>query len=492
MKPAILHFALIPLLACSPLLAAEIIPASQPAAAADSPAREAVAAYRDGRRGAAVELARPLAENGDPDALFLMGFSFESLHEPARKSRGQAMDYYYRRAEAAGNSEAGLRRNLILLVAGKEEERKKGVEALESATKAGDPRGSRILGEAWLRGLVDGKPDPAKAVAYWKAAAEAGDVPSLVLLGQLLGGTFGFPEVKDAKASAGYLHKAAELGNKDAFIPLATLLLKGEDITRDEAEGARWIAKASEAGDGSGWQVMGEYQAGVKKDEKGAMESFRKGAEAGQPDCMFHMAQGSTDSHDWLKKAADAGDPEAAAELGHRMLDGSPAEKTIAVRYLLLAANENLPKAQYDLGLAYLEGAGCPRDPLAAMTWLTEAMKSGDAESQYKLATLHEQGIGGPVNYANAGVLYTMACSKGHAGAAARIAHMAAEGLGTERSAVQAWAHAVIAKERGNNSAEELRLSLEGKLSAAERAEGEKALADLRADTATLPAQGQK
>jgi TPR repeat protein len=194
----------------------------------------------------------------------------------------------------------------------------------------------------------------------------------------------------------------------------------------------------------------------------------------------------SKEEAEWLQKAADAGDPDAAAELGQRLKDVDP---TTALRYLLLAAGENRPTAQYNLGVAYLEGKGCAQDPLAAIGWLTEAMKSGDAESQYKLGTLHEQGIGGPVNYANAGVLYTMACGKGHAGAAARIAQMAAEGLGTIRNPGQAWAHAVLAKERGDNSADGLRATLEQELTASEKTEGEKTLTDLRAK---IPAQGAK
>ena len=483
--PSLLLFCLLP---WSGITAAELIPASQPTVASGKPAREAFTAYREGRPSTAVRLARPLAESGDPDALFLMGFTLESLHEPPRKSRGQAMDYFYRQAEAKGNPEARLRRQLILL-AGNKDEKARGQTKLEDLIKGGDAPASRILGEAWLRGLPAGKPDPAKAAELWEAAAKAGDTGSMVLLGQLYRGAFGHPEMKDPKAAASHLRKAAELDDKEAFLPLISLLLEEESL-RDEQEAEHWAGKAEKAGDRSAWLIVGNYLAMVKKDHPAAIEHFRKGAEAGHPACMLRLANfsitESKEEAEWLQKAADAGDPDAAAELGQRLKDVDP---TTALRYLLLAAGENRPTAQYNLGVAYLEGKGCAQDPLAAIGWLTEAMKSGDAESQYKLGTLHEQGIGGPVNYANAGVLYTMACGKGHAGAAARIAQMAAEGLGTIRNPGQAWAHAVLAKERGDNSADGLRATLEQELTASEKTEGEKTLTDLRAK---IPAQGAK
>lgn len=118
-------------------------------------------------------------------------------------------------------------------------------------------------------------------------------------------------------------------------------------------------------------------------------------------------------------------------------------------------------------------------------------MNSGDAGTQYKLATLHEEGIGCSVNYANAGVLYTLACNKSHAGAAPRITRMAAEGLGTKQSPAQAWAHAALARERGDNSTSDLLAKLDAELDEPAKAVAEKALADLRAAAAAKSSASQ-
>ena len=152
------------------------LPVALPKVIRDGPAKVAVKMFREGRRAAAVELARSLSESGDPDASFLVAFSMEGK-EPAKLSRGQAMDYYYRKAAAAGHPEAELRRRLISLGAGEEKERSEGRQALEAAA-VNDPRASRILGEAWLRGLMGGKPDRAKAEQCWKDAGEKGDTHS--------------------------------------------------------------------------------------------------------------------------------------------------------------------------------------------------------------------------------------------------------------------------------------------------------------------------
>jgi TPR repeat protein len=195
--------------------------------------------------------------------------------------------------------------------------------------------------------------------------------------------------------------------------------------------------------------VLGAHEQHVRKDPQAALDHYSQGAATGNKQCMHRLAKlllengndpkKNADALEWLRKAADAGDPTAAADLGHRLLTAEPPDHASARRYLTAAGMEKIPEAQYELGLLYLEGKGCTPDPVAAVAWLTEAMKGGDAAVQFHLATLHEEGIGTPVNYANAGVLYTLACNKGHGPAATRIARMADEGLGTEPSIARAW-----------------------------------------------------
>lgn len=463
------------------LLAAEQVPVAPPASLAGSPACKAIAAMREGRPAAAVEMAKPLAAKGDGEALFLLGFALESMLEPPRQSRGQAMDHYYRKAAAAGYPGAEMRSKLSRMAGGPKQEREEIRRSLEAVAEAKDPLACRILGEAWLRGLTDSKADADKALQYWKQAAAAGDRYSLVLTARLHAGDFGFPGKKDPAAAIVAYRQAAELGEAEAFVPLGLLL-----ATSDIHEAQWWLEKALAAGDPDARRALGDFEAEAREDRKAAMQHYLTGAEAGQSCCMHRLAMQlheegkDLEARGWLQKAADAGNPAAAADLGHRLLEGEAPDFASARRYLMAAAMEKHATAQYELALLYLDGKGCPRDPVAAVAWLTEAMKAGDPAVQYKLATLHEEGIGTAVNYANAGVLYTLACNKGHAPSAVKIASMAAEGLGTTKSVVQAWAYASLAVELGDEAMKAWVAELDAKLSAEEREAAETALAGLR------------
>lgn len=118
----------------------------------EGPTKEALTLFNQGRHEAAIVLARPLAEKGDADALFLLGFAAET-GQGMESSREAALESY-RLAAAGGNQEATYRRALILLNSADENERQQGSTALEDASKTEPKNAGRILGEAWLRGLL--------------------------------------------------------------------------------------------------------------------------------------------------------------------------------------------------------------------------------------------------------------------------------------------------------------------------------------------------
>jgi TPR repeat protein len=467
------------LLGATRLPAAGPVPAAAPRADPDSPAAAAIAAYRDGRSNAALELARPLAAQGNAGALFLMGLLLDSTREPLRLSRGQAMIHYYRQAEAAGHSEAAARR---LLTSGQKSEREAAIASLEAAAAGGDVRATRVLGEAWLRGFVNGKSEPDKTIHLWTTAGNAGDTSSLILLGKLHAGHFHSPPRQDPAAAIECYRRAAKLTDRDAYIPLGALLLAANDH-----EGYTWLDRALASNLPQANLILGDHELEVRGNRKAALDHYLKGALAGNTPCMHRVAKlllgspaSSAEGLAWLRKAADAGDPEGAADFGQHLSNQTPPDYPSARIYLTTAALEGIAKAQYQLALFHLEGKGTPADPVAAVAWLTEAMKAGDPEAQFELATLHEQGVGTPVNYANAGVLYTLACNKGHAAAAARIARMAADGRGTEASTTRAWAYAALAAERHDADGKTLLAELETKLTPAEKPLAAKVLAELR------------
>lgn len=471
-------------------------PVAQPTAA-EGPAKAALDAFREGRHSIGVDLAKPLAEKGNADALFLLGFAAET-GQGLPASRDAALENY-QKASAAGHKDATYRRALILLNSKEDKDRQQGREALESAAKTDAANAGRILGEAWLRGLLSEKPDFDKAAEWWNKASEAGDTPSILLLARLYEGAFGNKEKADAKKSLDLYRKAAGLGDENAFIPLGSRLLNGDEKLRDEKEGRDWLGKAIEKKQFAAYLALGDFEENVKKSDKAALAQYMKGAEEKQPDCLLRVAAFHLEGRGGLEKneekgreglaqAAEAGSAVAALEMASRIAKDEKPDLLGAYKYLLSAANAGLPVAQNELGLLYVSGNLGLSDPAAGVAWFTTAAKAGFAAAQNNLGTLYERGMGVPVDYNNAGQLYMLAANQGHAAATTGLARLHAAGQGTEQNLPKAWALASLAIERGDNEAKTLLGDLTTKLSDEQMATAKKELEDLKKPASEKPA----
>lgn len=465
-------------------------------AAAEGPAKEAMDAFQAGRHAKAVELAKPLAEQGNAEANYLMGFAHES-GKGAEASRDKALEYY-RKAAAAKHKDAVYRLSFILLASEKEEERNQAREALESAAKDDPAVAGRILGEAYLRGRLTPTADPDKAVFWWKRAADAGDIPSLLLVARFYEGQFGFPELKDAKESLANYSKAAGLGDGGAMAALGSRLLSGDEKSRDEKKGREWLKKAIAAKEYTAYLALGDYEENVKKDLKAALTEYERGKDAGQIDCILRTAdfyiQGKGVDKDperglaLLEKAAEAGNPAANFRLAVQSLSTEKPNLLVGYKHLLAAANGNLSEAQNELGLLYLSGKLAGADSAAGVAWLTRAAQGGYAQAQNNLATLYERGAGGvPQNIENAGQLYFLAANQGHGPATLALARLLNDGIGTKADPVKAWALATLAGERGDKDAAKMIEEISAKLDDAQKAAAKKELENIKSGKASEP-----
>jgi TPR repeat protein len=476
----------------STLLAAVSLPAENAAslpADAEGPAKAALDAFKDGRHAKAVELATPLAEKGNADALYLLGFASET-GQGAEASRDKALEYY-RKAADAKHKDAAYRLSFILLASEKEDERDQARKALETAAKEDTAVAGRILGEAYLRGRLTPTPDPDKAVFWWKRAGDAGDVPSLLLLASFYEGQLGFPELKDLKESVALYAKAAGLGNAGAMATLGSRLLNGDESIRDEKKGREWIKKAIEAKEYAGYLALGDFEENVKKDLKAALAEYERGKDAGQVDCMLRCAnfymEGRGVEKDTdrgiaiLKKAAEGGSPIAQFRMAVNYLSGEKPDLATGYPYLVAAATGNLVEAQNELGLFYLSGKLGSVDAPAGVAWLTRAAQNGNAAAQNNLATLYERGAAGLTrNLDNAGQLYTLAANQGHAPATLALARLLSQGAGVKPDLVKAWALATLASERGEADGDKLAREIASELDEKQREEAHKELADIK------------
>lgn len=476
-----------------------------PAVPADveGPMKEALAAFNDGRHIKAIDIASPLAEKGNPDALFLMGFAHES-GRGLEASREKAIEFY-KKASTAGQKDATYRLALILLSSKEKSEREEGRKVLVEASLK-DPAGAgRILGEAYLKGMIDENPNFDKTVEWWNKASEAGDIPSIMGLARIYEAKEEFPDKVDFKKSLELYQKAVVLGEKSAMVAVGSRLLNGNESVRNEEEGRAMLEKAVEAEQFDAYLALGDYEENVKKDFKAALAAYELGGAKKQVECAIRAAdyyfegkegteKNAVKGLEWLRKAAETDNAIACYRYAARLVqapdpdDRKPEDKIDAARraydYLLKAAVAGIPQAQNEMALFYLSGAMGTADPSAAAGWFTRSSQGGNLVAAVNLATLYERGYGVAQNFSQAGQLYEAAARRGNAQAATAVARLMASGAGTTRNIPVAWAWANIAIQNGDAEAKTILGEIATIATAKDMEEGKKELEKIRAELA--------
>ena len=438
-----------------------------------SPVEAARKAFENGDHLEAVKLARPLAEKGDTDAIYLLGFAHETGRGVERSV--EKAEEYYRKANEKKHADSAYCLAFLLMGTKDETSILEAQAILEKQAIADPAIAGRILGEAFLQGQFTGKPDAGKAVSWWEKAAADGDVTSMLFLARFYDGQMGFPEKADPASALAYFEKAAEAGNTGAMVTVGSRLLLGDEKSRDEKRGLAILEKAIAAGDNSGYFARGTWQEQVKKDSKAALAEFERGKDAGQPDSMIRAAEyhisGKGTEKDIergvaiLETAAEGGSSQAHLMLAANALQAEKPNAAKGYQHLVAAANGGMAAAQNELGLFYLSGGLGIADVSAAVSWFGRAAQSNYAASQNNLGALHEKGTGVDQSFEKAAQLYAMAAQQGHAGATLSLARFHAAGAATKMDRPRAWALAKIAEERGEPNAEKFIETLEKELS---------------------------
>ena len=426
-------------------------------AGADTPGGKALEIFAAGEHEKAVGLAKPLADKGDPIAIYIMGFAHET-GQGAETSSVKAIEYYRRGADA-NHADSIYRLASILMSSGQKDRVEEGRKLMEKQAGIDPAVSGRILGEAFLTGRLTGEPAPETAVSWWKKAADAGDVPSMFLLARFYDGQFGQPSFKDTKLAYGYFLKAAEKGDPASMVAVGSRLLNSDVVKRDEEKATIWLDKAIKGKEYTAHLALGDYTENVKKDLKAALSSYTLGAEAGQSDCMvraavFHLEGKGTDKDksrgiELLNKAAKAENVQAHLMLAAILLEEESPDLGKGYSHLLAASNGGLVQAQNELGLFYLSGKLGLADISAAASWFTRAAQGGFAAAQNNLAALFERGAGVEQSYEKAGQLYSLAAQQGNASATLALARFHAAGAATKVNRELAWALATLSVERG-------------------------------------------
>jgi TPR repeat protein len=158
---------------------------------------------------------------------------------------------------------------------------------------------------------------------------------------------------------------------------------------------------------------------------------------------------------------------------------GEPAQPPAEdIERLVIAAEEGLSQAQYELGLRYGEGDGVEQDYARCVYWYERAAAQGHGPAINNLADKYEHGLGIERDLDKAVGLYRQAAELNVIAAWYSLGRMAAEGRGVPRDLGEAVRWMKLAAQADFLDSKERLSKLERALYSGPLAAGEKALAD--------------
>jgi TPR repeat protein len=187
------------------------------------------------------------------------------------------------------------------------------------------------------------------------------------------------------------LAAVAESGDAEAQFQLGLRYFTGKGMKQDTSTGMKWLGKAAAQGHGRAMLVIGSiYEEGDSA--TGIKQDFAKAAE-------------------WYKKSADTDLPEAQFQLGLLYVQGKgvKADPLNGAKWFLKAAAKGHAQSQSAYAGMLAEGDGVDKNPAKAALWFLRAAKQDYAFAQRKLANLYFSGLGVPVDYARCEAWYRRA-----------------------------------------------------------------------------------
>ena len=158
----------------------------------------------------------------------------------------------------------------------------------------------------------------------------------------------------------------------------------------------------------------------------------------------------------WLP-LAEAGDPEAQANVGYMYEEGLGVSQQldVAVGWYEKAAASGSMQANHNLGMIFAEGRGMPQSWVRALRYFEEAANDIPA-SRYMIGYTYFQGEGNIQNRPRAFREFMDAALDGYADAQYMVAFMYLDGSGIPKQPIQAYVWARLAHDNNQSQAAEL------------------------------------
>ena len=385
-----------------------------------------------GKTAEAFPLMAVAARAGIPHAEYCIARCYlEGAGVPASRSEGAR---WLRRAAAHGSVDAQA-----LLAA---------VYVAGLARAEGDV-GKSLSERLFAADSPGGAPDFAAAHAWAIKAAEAGSPTGQAVLGYIL--TCGPDPLRDLEAAHRWYERSAAAGCAEGSLGLALSLARrgaGAEVRTRIAEGVR---RAADAGLPTAiylLAVLTEHELGLQRDLAAAARLYRVAAEKGLPAAQFRLGlgliEGGLNERDpetgeaWLRRAALAGNVEAAFLLGDRYARNGRRDFVEAANWYRRAAECGHQSAARALASLYLTGNGVAEDIQEGTRWLRVSASGGDHEAQIDLANLVLEGAGETDDRTTIAGWFEAAASSGDLIAAFNLGLCFTEGVGVRQDEEQA------------------------------------------------------
>jgi hypothetical protein len=288
---------------------------------------------------------------------------------------------------------------------------------------------------------------------YWaKLAAEAGNADAKALLAYLHAA--GPQEMRDPARSEVLYRESAASGSPQGALGHGLVLLRTANDEVSRCEAVSWIQKAAEADLPFAFYLLGlfhEQGFGVERSGPTAVKFYRRSAERGiyQGQLRFGLAlihghsipSNPIFGETWLRRAALAGEPNAAVAVGAIYATPSdlPPNYLEAAKWYQLATENGDRQSARILAALYLQGGnGLKKDRDEAVRWFYLAATQGDQAAWAELAALTLSGAGDPEIKVRVQQWYEAVAESGNLVAAFTLGMFFAAGVGMEPDEKQA------------------------------------------------------
>ena len=261
----------------------------------------------------------------------------------------------------------------------------------------------------------------------------------------------------DIQPALDHALRAAGLGSPHAWNLLWMIHANGWGVDADDGTALAYLKRGVDAGDAGARlnyaMLLWDGNGGVARDVAAACGMFaglidheQAGPLVSHPLGMATVLGECGEAPDvargvaLMERAAEHDVREAAYDMGRVHEFGMAGDIDIdkALEWYGKAAGFGEPRAQWRMGMAWVNGEGRAPDPRQAVEWFEKSAASGWPDGMLSLAVMYATGDGVPLDPARAASLYRQAADLGSAHALRSLAGMHAVGEGMPADPVRA------------------------------------------------------